>query len=98
MNNEELKAVNEEAHKKIVDDAKNYGQMIKSNYRVPYPNQPYVTGMENQAMPGFPKYQTPYYAPPFPQMPHNPSYSGVQNNNFSANKNEAQADLFNNPK
>ena len=72
--------------------------MMKASYRTPYMNYPYGMGMESQGMNNIPKYQAPYYAPSHPPLTNDPVYSGNQNNNFSNHKNEAQADLFNNPK
>ena len=81
-----------------MEDAKNYGQMMKSSFRTPYMNYPYSMGMENQGMMNMPKYQAPYYAPSHHAKPNEQGYSGSQNNNFSNPKNEAHGDLFNNPK
>ena len=36
LNNEELKEKNKEGHEKIVEDAKNYGQMLKANMKGGY--------------------------------------------------------------
>lgn len=36
LNNEELKEKNKEGHEKIVEDAKNYGQMLKANMKSPF--------------------------------------------------------------
>lgn len=98
LNNEELKSANENAHKQIVDQAKNYGQMMKSAYRMPYVNYPYGAPVENQGVMPMPGFQAPVYTQPFMPMQTTPAYSGPQNNNVSNHKNEAQPGLFNNAK
>ena len=68
--------------------------MIKTNYQSAYMAQGMMMGPQNPAMQAQ-RFPPNYYSQPMqPIQPHQ-NYSGNQNNNFSANKNEETRDSFN---